>query len=100
MSLNDTSMHPTGVEAVYPGVANPTPSNGLTISDVPSSDSQADKPAPEAPKKDTIEGKPGVIESTELAPLGDGKVAADPGLVTQATILGKKAYEAVVGSSE
>ena len=31
-----------------------------------------------APKRDVVEGKPGVIESTELAPLGEGKVASDP----------------------
>lgn len=36
--------------------------------EVPPSDSKAN---------DSVEGKPGIIESTELAPLGDGKVAAD-----------------------
>lgn len=96
------------------------------IADIPSKDSTSSSDVTDAavePSRDTIEAKPGLIESTELAPLGEEKVAADreshalnepqsqwvddvrvvsalttAGLLTQATILGKKAYEAVVGS--
>jgi len=35
----------------------------------------------EATKKDVVEAQPGLIESTELAPLGDEKVAAGEGNV-------------------
>jgi hypothetical protein len=88
------------------------------IEDIPSKDSVAasseDTDAPKGPSRDTIEAKPGLIETTELAPLGEEKVVADreyscvfqrsllivAGLISQATTLGKKAYEAVMGSSE
>jgi hypothetical protein len=90
-------MHPTGAQAVYPGVANvsiadhsplykahgqPSTSNANVIEDIPSKDSVAaasddTTDAAKGPSRDTIEAKPGLIETTELAPLGEEKVVAD-----------------------
>lgn len=39
--------------------------------------SSDDTEATKGPSRDTIEAQPGLIESTELAPLGDEKVVAD-----------------------
>jgi hypothetical protein len=59
----------------------PTTSNANVIVDIPAGSSTdtsaADAQAEEAKKRDVIESKPGLIESTELAPLGDEKVVAD-----------------------
>jgi hypothetical protein len=62
---------PTGVQGVYPGTANFAPP--------PSDPEDTSLPAvmPEGSKGDSVEGAPGIIESTEIAPLGEGKVAAD-----------------------
>ncbi|WWD17378.1 hypothetical protein CI109_101819 [Kwoniella shandongensis] len=107
-AFNETDVHPTGVQGEYAGVQNVSASSGNKSEDVFATGGtlaghtgvpteSGYEHTVSAKPQDVIEGKPGVIESTELAPLGDEKVAADPGLVSQATSLAKGAYNAVVG---
>ena len=73
------SLHPQFSSAVYPGCANPTPSNANVLVDIPSAENNAASSAEikdETKKQEVIEAEPGLIESTELAPLGEEKVAA------------------------
>ncbi|OCF60570.1 hypothetical protein L486_00205 [Kwoniella mangroviensis CBS 10435] len=107
-ALNDTSVHPTGAQGVAPGIQNVSTSSTAQSDDVFATGGQLSghsgvptesgyEHTISKDAKDVVEGKPGVIESTELAPLGDEKVASDPGLISQATSLAKDAYSAVVG---
>jgi hypothetical protein len=68
---NSLSVMPTGVQGVYPGSSNFAPPPSEPVDETPSST------MPEGSKGDVVEGAPGIIESTELAPLGEGKVADD-----------------------
>ncbi|TYJ55963.1 hypothetical protein B9479_003348 [Cryptococcus floricola] len=86
-NLNDTSMSPQGVQGAYPGVQNVIEPSEPAETYVKST----------GPPRDVIEGKEGVIEGSQLAPLGEDKIASDPGLVTAATAMAKKAYTAVAG---
>ena len=70
------SLHPHGSDAVYCGVANPSPhSNGLGALDGSGSGYNSSSKE-DAAKQEVIEAQPGLIESTELAPLGEEKIAA------------------------
>ncbi|KAL7421853.1 hypothetical protein Q5752_003624 [Cryptotrichosporon argae] len=97
MSLNDTSVHPTGALGVeYAGVMNPSTASTHRADDAYASAGDLSghvQPASNAAgeARDTIEGKPGIIESSELAPLGEDKVVDDPSLVTRATGAAKNA---------
>ncbi|ORY34060.1 hypothetical protein BCR39DRAFT_518310 [Naematelia encephala] len=95
-SYNDTSVNPQGVEGAYAGVMNTTETKGGDTAAV-GPDLLGDTGKEIAAKQNVIEGGPGIIESTELAPLGEEKVAADPGLASQATKIAKDAYNSVVG---
>ncbi|KAK8864323.1 hypothetical protein IAR55_001570 [Kwoniella newhampshirensis] len=107
-AFNETDVHPTGVQGVYAGVQNVSTSSTNKPEDVfatgGSLSGHAGVPTESGYEhtiskhpQEVVEGQPGVIESTELAPLGDEKVAADPGLVSKATAVAKDAYNAVVG---
>ncbi|WVQ80654.1 hypothetical protein IAT38_002759 [Cryptococcus sp. DSM 104549] len=106
--LNDTDVMPTGVQGAYPGVQNVSTSSTSEPDDVfatggslqghtgvPTESGYEHTISKDA--KDVIEGKPGVIDSTQLAPIGDEKVSDGPGLASQATSLAKGAYESVAG---
>ncbi|WVQ72431.1 hypothetical protein IAR50_001983 [Cryptococcus sp. DSM 104548] len=86
-NLNDTNMSPQGVQGAYPGVQNVIERTEPAEVYVKST----------GPPRDVVEGKEGVIEGSELAPLGEDKIASDPGLVTTATAMAKKAYASVTG---
>ncbi|WVR06979.1 hypothetical protein IAU60_004016 [Kwoniella sp. DSM 27419] len=108
-AFNETDVHPTGVQGVYAGVQNTTePSDQqkdvfTTGGDVSGQTGVASEEGYKHPiaapghEQSVVEAKEGLIESTELAPLGDEKVAADPGFGSQAISAVKAAYNAVAG---
>ncbi|KAK4689072.1 hypothetical protein P7C73_g1032, partial [Tremellales sp. Uapishka_1] len=102
MSHNDTSVHPQGaLSNVYAGVMNPSEHSVSVASDAyGSSGDLSDAGTKPEVVHDSVEGAPGIIEGAELAPLGEGKVAADPGLMTKATAMAKDAYAAATGEKQ
>ncbi|RSH87469.1 hypothetical protein EHS25_003379 [Saitozyma podzolica] len=97
-NLNDVSMNPTGVQGAYPGVANPTSASMpkasdsyATEGDLSGHTSTTTRPSDSGEGRDVIEAQPGVIESTELAPLNDEIVAPDTTLLNRATGMAKQA---------
>jgi hypothetical protein len=103
-----TNLHPQNVQASYPGCANVSPGVSQQpvkdVSDIQPTTSNTDeepgayseanakllgKPPlgaeAEAAKPDSVEGKPGIIEGTELAPLGEEKLADDHTLSSAAS---------------
>ncbi|WVO16217.1 hypothetical protein L204_103888 [Cryptococcus depauperatus] len=105
-NLNDISVMPTGVQGSYPGVQNVSESSvhqpenvSATIrkfigrTGVPNERGYEHVINDNA--RDVVEGEPGVIESSDLAPLGHEIIAEDPGLMTGTAAMAKNIYSSL-----